>query len=281
MEDRCMVVVLNWNGADETMACLASLARLEAPRPAVLVVDNGSTDRSVERIRRAFPDAELLALPQNLGFAAGCNAGFRRVLDEGFSYVLFLNNDTLVDPGFLSPLLGRLAGDSGVGIAVPKILYASMPNRIWYAGGSVNLATGRIAHEGLRRTDSPRYSMPGSTDYATGCCMAMRSLDFERFGGFDDGFSMYGEDVDLSLRVRHAGLRIAYEPRSRVWHKVSASMPGRPWRKARLRSAGTLRLLQKHGKPHSLAAFALLLPFRLAVSAMAMVLTPRLRKGGG
>ncbi len=102
------IVVLNWNGADDTLACLSSLAGVTLPSCRVLVVDNGSTDGSPRRIRDAFADIELLLLPVNCGYAAGNNAGFRRVRELQADYVIFLNNDTVVDAGFCLPLVETL-----------------------------------------------------------------------------------------------------------------------------------------------------------------------------
>ncbi len=117
------IVVLNWNGAEDTLACLESLAGVMSPSCRVLVVDNGSTDGSPEKIRAAFPDIELLLLPVNIGYAGGNNAGFRRVLELQAEYVIFLNNDTIVDAGFCAPLLDTLQRNPSAGIAVPKIYY--------------------------------------------------------------------------------------------------------------------------------------------------------------
>lgn len=262
----CSIVVLNWNGAEDTIACLKSLAGLMSPSCRVLVVDNGSTDGSPERMRQAFPDIELLLLPYNIGYSGGNNAGFRRVKELHAEYVIFLNNDTQVDEGFCTPLLDVLQRNPGAGIAVPKIFYLDQPDMLWYAGGVVSLSTGLIRHVGLRKKDAPEFDRPGTTGYATGCCLAMRCRDFEAVGAFDERFSMYAEDVDLSLRVRALGMSIDYVPSSRVWHKVSASFSRSPLRKLARKSFGALRLFRKHRALRGIALYLLLLPMRLAGS---------------
>ncbi len=263
----CMVV-LNWNGAGETIACLESLAPLLSHECRVLVVDNGSTDGSPEKIRQRFPAVEQLRLPKNIGYAAGNNAGFRRVLEMQAEFVIFLNNDTVVDAGFCAPLIETLRCQPSVGIAVPKIFYWDHPDILWYAGGIVNVATGLICHVGLRQKDAPKYSCPRSTGYATGCCFAMRCRDFAEVGGFDENFAMYAEDVDLSLRVRALGKRIEYVPSSKIWHKVSASFAGHPFQKFVKKSAGALRLFKKHGAWRGIALYIFLLPSRLFGSVL-------------
>ncbi len=268
MEALTCIVVLNWNGAEETIACLESLVPVIIKGYKLLVVDNGSTDGSPEKIRKAFPAVELLCLPVNLGYARGNNAGFRRVQELQAEFVIFLNNDTIVDSGFSAPLVETLRLQPLAGVAVPKIYYWDRPDLLWYAGGVVRLSTGLICHVGLRQKDAPEFDRPGSTGYATGCCFAMRCRDFEAVGGFDETFAMYAEDVDLSLRVRALGKSIEYVPSSMVWHKVSASLSGRPFRKLVKKSFGALRLFRKHRAWSGMVLYLLLLPLRLSINLM-------------
>ncbi|MBN1928350.1 MAG: glycosyltransferase family 2 protein [Chlorobiaceae bacterium] len=260
--EKTAVIVLSWNGAADTLACLASLAKVERPEFTTLLVDNASTDGTVALVRRAFPQVEILELPRNLGFAGGNNAAFRSLRGRGFDSVVFLNNDTVVDPEFLQPLLDELK-KAWVGIAVPKILYMDDPGRIWYAGGVLKPATGLIAHTGIRQPDGPRFDMPKPVGYATGCCVAMRCRVFEEVGGFDERFRMYGEDADLSVKVRHCGLAVMYQPASRIWHRVSASSGGEMNLGKQLRKSGAaMTLFAKHGMFGGLVLYPLLLPFR-------------------
>jgi GT2 family glycosyltransferase len=263
---KACIVVLNWNGAQDTIACLGSLSGALEPSIAVLVVDNGSTDGSHDRILEAFPGTEIVRLPRNLGYAGGNNAGFRRVLETGAGMVVFLNNDTIADRNFCTPLIELLEKNPEAGIAVPKICYLDNPGKIWYAGGEVRLSTGLVRHVGIRRNDGPEYNRPGQTEYATGCCLAMRCSDFSKAGGFDEGFGMYAEDVDLSLRVKAMGFSIEYVPSSRVLHKVSSSLGGNRLKKLRRKSAGLFRLFRKHHAWGALVLYPLLLPFRLAAA---------------
>ncbi|RXK88795.1 glycosyltransferase family 2 protein [Chlorobaculum sp. 24CR] len=260
--EKTAVIVLNWNGAADTLACLASLAKVRQPEFTAILADNGSTDASVGLVRRAFPEVEILELPRNLGFAGGNNAAFRSLRGRGFNNVVFLNNDTVVDPGFLQPLLDELQ-KPWVGIAAPKILYMDDPGRIWYAGGVVRPATGLIGHTGIRQPDGPPFDTPKPVGYATGCCLVMRCRDFEAVGGFDERFRMYGEDVDLSMKVRERGLVVMYQPASRLWHRVSASSGGEMNLGKQLRKSGAaMTLFAKHGMFGGLLLYPLLLPFR-------------------
>jgi hypothetical protein len=259
---RVAVIVLSWNGAADTLACLASLSKVNSPEFTTLMVDNGSSDRTASLVRSAFPDVEVLELPRNLGFAGGNNAGFASLRGRGFDTVVFLNNDTIVDEGFLQPLVDGLR-EAWVGIVVPKILYMDDPGRIWYAGGIVHVATGLFRHEGIRMPDGPGFSKAGPTGYGTGCCLAMRSSDFDALGGFDEEFRMYGEDVDLSMKVRDSGRIVMYQPASRIWHRVSASSGGEMNIGKQLRKSGAaFRIFRKHRMWSGFLLYPLLLPFR-------------------
>lgn len=265
---KTVVIVLSWNGAADTLACLASLAKVGSPAFTTLLVDNASTDGTVNLVRRAFPQVEILELPRNLGFAGGNNAGFRSLRGRGFDSVVFLNNDTVVDPGFLQPLLDELQ-KAWVGIAAPKILYMDDPGRIWFAGGVLESATGLIEHTGIRQPDGPRFDTPEPVWYATGCCLAMRCRDFEAVGCFDERFRMYGEDVDLAVKIRKRGLVIMYQPASRIWHRVSASTGGEMNLGKQLRKSGAaMRLFAKHGMFGGLVLYPLLLPFRSVLALL-------------
>ena len=125
---------------------------------------------------------------------------------------------------FVEPLINTLEKNNNIAQVSPKIFYHNQKNRIWYAGSIVNLPIGYIRHKGIRKNDSPIYSHLSKTDYATGCCLCMRSNDFIEIGMFDDSFPMYCEDVDLSLRFKEIGKKIFYVPDSKVWHKVSYSL---------------------------------------------------------
>ena len=192
----------------------------------ILVVDNGSNDDSVREIKSEYPNVEVLQLDKNIGYAAGNNAGFDYLRNKNPEFVIFLNNDTTVDPNFIEPLVKTLMENSEIYQTVPKIFYADNPNNIWYAGGKVNKWLGLVYHKGIRKNDNSSFNQLEYTDYATGCCFCMRSNDFEEFGKFDTTFPMYGEDVDISLKIRDKGKNILYVPNSNIWHTVSASVGG-------------------------------------------------------
>ena len=258
------VIVLNWNGKDLTIECLESLKQVNYSNFNILVVDNGSTDGSVELLKEKFPEVSILVLEKNLGYASGNNRGFDSLKPDQPEFVIFLNNDTIVDKNFIDPLVKQLLNHKKASQTVPKIYYENDPKLIWYAGGIVNLWTGSIYHLGIRQYDSPSYSKPRKTKYATGCCFCMRYEEFKEFGGFDETFPMYSEDVDLSLWIRAAGKQVWFVPDSKIWHKVSASLGGAfSFSKIVRKARGIFLLIKKHANLVQWLTLIVLLPIQL------------------
>lgn len=262
--------VLNWNGRDLTLDCLFSLEKITYPNVKVYVIDNGSSDNSVTAIRNQFPDYEIIELPENYGFARGNNAGFELVKQKA-DYTIFLNNDTIVDPNFVEPLINAMESNSTVKQSTPKIFYADNLDYIWFGGGKVSLWAGWIRHLGIRQKDSMQFSFNRNVDYATGCCVCMRTVDFESIGMFDESFLMYGEDVDLSLRFRKQGGQILFVPESKIWHKVSSSIGTQfSIRKWKRKNIGKMKLVTKHVHP---AQLPIVMPLAILVSILELFIT--------
>ena len=262
--------VLNWNGRDLTLDCLSSLEKITYPNVKVYVIDNGSSDNSVTAIRNQFPDYEIIELPENYGFARGNNAGFELVKQKA-DYTIFLNNDTIVDPNFVEPLINAMESNSTVKQSTPKIFYADNLDYIWFGGGKVSLWAGWIRHLGIRQKDSMQFSFDRNVDYATGCCVCMRTVDFESIGMFDESFFMYGEDVDLSLRFRKQGGQILFVPESKIWHKVSSSIGTQfSIRKWKRKNIGKMKIVIKHVPP---AQLPIVMPLAILVSILELFIT--------
>ena len=258
------IFVLNWNGEAIIIDCLKSLNKVTYVNTNIILVDNNSTDRSVELIKNEFPNIEIILVNKNLGYARGNNYGFKYTKHKS-EYSIFINNDTVVSPDFIEPLINSLNDNFSIKQTAPKILYADAPNTFWFAGGYVNLLFGWIRHRGIRKIDNGQYDTTSIIDYATGCCFCMRTKDFELFNMFDESFHMYGEDVDLSLRIRKCGGIIKYIPQSIIWHKVSASMGGQfsiiKWKR---KSFGKIRLIYNNLNLITLP-FALILNFTMII----------------
>jgi GT2 family glycosyltransferase len=215
---RVFVLLLNWNNWMCTVDCLASLRYLEYENWKVIVIDNRSTDASVEQIRDRFPDVEIIQLAENVGFAGGNNEGIRVALDRGADYVWLLNNDTIVDAQALRAMVDRAEQDPKIGAVGSAIYGIEDPHQLQaWGGGYVNFWLGRSRHF-LSPVPDDRI------EFLTGASLLLRRSVLESVGLLDDGFFLYWEDADYCAHLRRAGWRLAVAGNSKVWHKENATI---------------------------------------------------------
>lgn len=219
------VVVLNWNGVQDTRECLESLKKVTYPAMSVIVVDNGSENEEAAAIRSEFGDfVELIESAENLGFAGGANLGINRALEGGCDYVLLLNNDTIVDPEFLTELVqGAETMQPGVAAACPTTYFYDRRDVIYSTGGRYSLWRGSAKQIGRGKSDSGRERPIAERDYADGVCMLIPRLAIERVGLLDEEYFNYWEETDWCARAREAGMRCYYVPKAKIWHKAARS----------------------------------------------------------
>jgi len=259
---RVVVVILNWNGGDLTLRCIESLRQSHYPDSQVLVVDNGSTDGSLEEIVKSCPEADIIKNPRNLGFAEGCNQGIAWGLNWGADYVMVLNNDTWMDPHMISNLVAAATAHDDRVAVIPKIYLASDPLRFWFAWGRVNLWTGVFSNPAYGLLDDGRFDFPPEADYASGCCILIPKRIVQEVGGFDPSYFAYVEDIDWSLRCRRAGFRLVLCPSAKLWHGVSASGKKKLATMRYLLTRNHLWTLRRYASPWQLCCALLLLPLR-------------------
>ncbi|MFW6116320.1 MAG: glycosyltransferase family 2 protein [bacterium] len=216
------IVILNWNRPEDTIECISSLRQSDYPCFRTLVVDNGSTDESVD-ILRGQSGIDLLVNERNLGFAAGSNRGIEYALQNDAEYVLIMNNDTTVSQSMVSRLTEAAEKDPRRGIVGPVIYYADRPEKVWFAGMRFRHGL-YVIRKGLHLT--PPLQPVEEVDFISGCAMLVRRDVWEHVGLFDPGFFMYYEDLDLCLRARKAGYQIACVTEAHMWHALSASTGG-------------------------------------------------------
>jgi hypothetical protein len=223
------IILLNWNSHSHTRACLNSLFKC-APTSwltRIFVVDNGSTDRSPEKLRQEFDGrVEFVASPCNLGYAGGNNLGIRRALEGGADLVLLLNNDTTVDESFLTALQRTVMQHPNHHLFGAKIFYYRRPHTLWYAGGGYNSWLAKVRQYGMNDADGPPYQCAVDTSFITGCCLLIRREVFDRIGFLDDALYLYSEDLDFCMRAERAGLRSLFVPEARLWHHIGAFRDG-------------------------------------------------------
>jgi GT2 family glycosyltransferase len=221
MQPLVSIIVVNHNRAELLSHCLESLLNQRYRDFEVLVVDNGSADRScalvsalVNRDRRV----SLISLEKNLGFGCANNAGFSRARGK---LIALLNNDAVADAGWLGNLVTAIRARPDVGICASKILFHNT-NVIDKAGHLIYL-DGQNRGRGTGETDQGQYDQPEETLFADGCAALYRRELIEQTGGFDEDFFAYGDDADLGLRGRWLGWKSLYVPQAVVYHRHSST----------------------------------------------------------
>jgi len=273
MEPRVAVIILNWNGWRDTIECLESLYEVSYEPMFITVVDNGSTDGSIQRLRdycqggveiqsrifrfksgtqpvsiveyareeaerksqRATRDTDvrqkrkvtLIRNERNYGFAEGSNIGMRYVLAAvDPEYILLLNNDTVVDPLFLTELVRVGESDNRIGILGPKIFFYDFDGRsdvIWYSGGRINAWREWVfSHIGIFEEDRGQHDSIAETDWCTGAAFILKRELAEK-SLLNPVYPFGTEDVEYCINARKSGYRVMYVPSARVWHKVGVS----------------------------------------------------------
>lgn len=239
---KIFIVILNWNQPELTVDCVNSLQKLKTEKSQevkLVIVDNGSTDNSVQLFRKLnlkkIP-LEVMETNFNLGFVGGNNIGITYALDKNADYVMVLNNDTIVDSNLLLSLTEPLEKDSRIGITSPKIYFAKgfefhkdkykkneSGKVIWYAGGKMDWKNVYGNNRGVDEVDKGQYDKETEIDFATGACFLARAKALKETGLFDEKYFMYLEDADLSVKMKRKKWKIMYEPKAVLWHKVAQS----------------------------------------------------------
>lgn len=228
-----LTIILNWNGKTDTLACLQSLQQAGLKSASTLVVDNGSSDDSVQAIHQRFPNVKVIETGQNLGFAAGNNVGIKWGLEQDFDAFLLLNNDTLIAPDLMEQFSLAAKQYPSVGIFGAKIYLQSEPMRLDHLGGNWNPRQAKMDFIGMRALDDGKnFEAPFQLDYVCGAAMLVRRGVFEKIGLLDSRFFLYWEESDLCSRAKQAGFEIQFCPQAKIWHKVSASIDkgGKPFK---------------------------------------------------
>lgn len=244
------VVMITWNQAQDTLECLETLAAQDYNPISIILVDNGSQDNTVERVREQCPDIEIIELPENIGAVRGYNVGFRRALERDCPYIYLINNDTLLAPDCISELVRDAESADDIGAVVPKIYYAAEPNQIWSLGATENPLNLETCRLGLNEIDEGQWSESRDIDDAPFCAVLFKKHVLEEVGLPDERFYFYYEDTDWCLRSRRAGYRLRLAPAAQMWHKVSASSGGSDTPRERYWMArSSVLYFRKHVRP--------------------------------
>jgi GT2 family glycosyltransferase len=216
------IITINYNQLKHTCALLDSLRKISYPGVEVIVVDNASVENPETTITQSYPEVTLIMSKENLGFAGGNNLGI--AIAKG-KYLLFINNDTEVDSGFLEPLVNLFETNPAAGIASPKIIYYNSGDIIQYAGCyRINPYTGRNKRIGYKEKDLGQHDTLRETDLAHGAAMMVPRSVIDKAGAMPEIFFLYYEELDWCESIKNAGYKIYVVPASKVYHKESMSV---------------------------------------------------------
>lgn len=212
------IITINYDETESTLELIASLQEIQYPAVEIIVVDNASPESPLA-IQEEFPGVILIQNGKNMGFAAANNQGIRRASGK---YILLLNNDVVVTPDFLEPMVQKLESNPEIGAISPKIRFYNEPNLIQYAGYTpMNLVTMRNHAIGYRQEDNGQYNQSRSTAFAHGAAMMLPISVIREIGMMSEMYFLYYEELDWSYRIRKAGYKIWYQAESMIHHKGS------------------------------------------------------------
>lgn len=215
------VIVLNWNGMKVLEECLRSLEKQTYSPIEVIVVDNGSTDQSVEMLGEKFQDRiKLLQNPTNLGFAGGNNVAIRMARGK---YIALLNNDATADPVWVEEMVNLAEADPEVGMCASKIYSFDQPGILDSAGGLLIYRDGLSRGRGRMEKDLGQYDKVEEVLLPSGCACLYRRTMLDEIGLFDEDFFAYSDDTDLGFRGRIAGWKCMYVPSAVAYHRYSST----------------------------------------------------------
>jgi GT2 family glycosyltransferase len=228
-QPKVSIITLNWNGLENTTECLESLKKINYPNYKVIVVDNGSEGNDAQVLEERFGDyIHLIKKDKNYGFAGGANIGMRYALNNSNpDYLLLLDNDTVVDPEFLTEMVKVAEAAPAIGIAQAKIYYYDEPDRLQFIGGRINLWIGDIIGKttgidrilGRKEIDRGQHDLIKEAEFTTFWCALLKRKVVESIGLFDERYFLGCEDFDYCLRAKEADYKTVYIPKAKVWHK--------------------------------------------------------------
>lgn len=248
------IVILNFNGEKLLSQFLPSVVA-KSSSSKIIVVDNGSTDSSVEFVQANFPSVQIIQLEENYGFCGGYNRALQHVKSE---YYVLLNSDVEVTEGWLDPLISLLEKNKTIATVQPKILSYKQKDYFEYAGAGGGFidsfgypfCRGRLFD--FLEKDTGQYDDTREVFWASGACLVIRSEIFHSLGGFDETFFAHMEEIDLCWRIQRSGSKVFYCGASKVYHLGAGTLSRSNPRKTYYNFRNGLALIYKHFKPSQL-----------------------------
>jgi len=215
---RVATVILNTNRRRDTLECLSSLARSTYADNHVIVLDNHSTDGSIEAVRAEYPHVELIELVENAGYAGNNNVGIAAALQRGADWVFVLNEDTILDPNCIRHMLDVAQSDPSIGVVGPMVYHHDKPTVIQSAGGLLG-ANWESIHRGMDETERGQFSKPEGVEWISGCGILVRGDAIKQAGMLDARYFYFWEETEWCIRLGRAGWKVVHVPDAQMWHK--------------------------------------------------------------
>lgn len=216
------IIVLNWNGLNDTLECVESLKRSTYTNYEIIVTDNGSTDKSLEILKQRHSDLKYIDNKANLGYAEGNNRAIQYALSKGFDHLFILNNDTTISSNCIEELANAAKYLPTGSVLGCQVRYYDRPDIIWDFGSYWDEKKLKLKEIG--RNQSPEeWSRIEPVDKIIGCAMYIPAETIRKVGFFDERFFLNYEETDWCFRAKHAGINIYSIPKALVFHKISAS----------------------------------------------------------
>lgn len=223
MQASVAIVLVNWNSYAVTNDCIQSLYQISYPNYQIIVTDNGSTDGSGAALEKDHPTATVLYNEKNTGFTGGNNTGLVYAIEQGYDYIMMLNNDTFVEPDFLEPLVAYMDAHPNTGIIQPRIHFNHNRNLLWDGGSYFSKWLGYAYTRGYNQPVSQKFLTIKEVDWITGCGFLTRNNILKQSGLLIEKMFIYSEDVDLSFRIKALGYQLIYHPDSVIYHIAGMS----------------------------------------------------------
>lgn len=218
------IVIVNYNGYEDTRECLGSIRGIDYNNYQVIVVDNASNDASLERLEPEFPDVTFISAKENLGYTGGNNLGIERATETGAKYIFILNNDTIVSENIISVLSSYMENHPDTGLAGPLVLYYNDPEVINFGGADINRNTSHLTFFNRNKPKSSVKDKVISGSFIYGCAIFVRTDLIREIGGFNDMYFLTAEEAELCIKIKDLGYKLAVVTDAVIWHKVSSSM---------------------------------------------------------
>jgi GT2 family glycosyltransferase len=245
MNKKVSIILLNYNGYEDTIECFKSLEKISYPNYNIIIIDNNSPDKSALELDKYFTknnikhkyfedmeklmplqdkiDVVLIQSGFNGGYGHGNNIGIKYALNNNADYIMLLNNDTIVEKDFLEPLVEECIMDPEIGIISSQIFFYDKKDYLWSNGGTYNKITGKIRHKDYNK----KNTIPqGKNSFLTGCLWLMPKTTLEKCGYINEEYFMYIEDLEYTFRVQKLGLKLRVSNKSKIYHKVGSSSGG-------------------------------------------------------